>query len=181
MPPVQIATNRQGFVSTARTDRWWLAPAATAAGLLLFFGYLTLRAFNGTYVWLDPYISPTVAPPVVTPASGYPGAVPGDHAWFGVFPGVVAVVPCPNPRHDFSCPRLLLRFGSPAITTGGRTTRPFRGPRLTVACTASVEEVPGAKGVAHVSEISTAVYALWSVGAACLSLVGRVRCILPWR
>jgi hypothetical protein len=86
MQPVQIASNRQSFVSTARTDHWWLAPAATAAGLLVFFGYLTLRAFNGTYVWFDPYVSPTVAPPVFTPASGYPGAVPVDHAWFGVFP-----------------------------------------------------------------------------------------------
>lgn len=86
MQTVQIGKNRQSFGSTARTDRWWLAPAATAVGLLVFFGYLTFRAFNGTYVWLDPYISPTVAPPVFTPAVGYPGAVPVDHAWFGAFP-----------------------------------------------------------------------------------------------
>jgi hypothetical protein len=86
MQTVRISRNRQSFGSTARTGHWWLAPAATAAGLLLFFGYLTLRAFNGTYVWFDPYISPTVAPPVFTPASGYPGAVPVGHAWFGAFP-----------------------------------------------------------------------------------------------
>lgn len=65
---------------------WWKEPALTAAGLVLFFGYLTLRAFNPTYVWYDPYISPTVAPPVFTPATGYPGAVPVDHAWLGAFP-----------------------------------------------------------------------------------------------
>lgn len=53
---------------------------------MLFFGYLTLRAFNPTYVWYDPYISPTVAPPVFTPVTGYPGSVPVDHAWFGAFP-----------------------------------------------------------------------------------------------
>ena len=75
-----------GFASTQRVDRWWMAPAATAIGLVLFFGYLTFRAFNATYVWYDPYISPTVAPPLFTPASGYPGAVPVDHAWFGAFP-----------------------------------------------------------------------------------------------
>ena len=86
MQTVQITGQRKRFASNSRTDHWWLAPALTAAGLLLFFGYLTFRAFNATYVWFDPYISPTVAPPVFTPASGYPGAVPIDHAWFGAFP-----------------------------------------------------------------------------------------------
>jgi hypothetical protein len=86
MPTIQIATRRDGFASTRRVDSWWLAPAATAIGLVLFFGYLTLRAFNPTYVWYEPYISPTVAPPVFTPASGYPGSVPVEHAWFGAFP-----------------------------------------------------------------------------------------------
>jgi hypothetical protein len=84
--PVQIAGRRGGLASTSRIDYWWLAPASTAAGLLLFFGYLTFRAFNATHVWYDPYISPTVAPPAFTPASGYPGAVPVEHAWFGAFP-----------------------------------------------------------------------------------------------
>jgi hypothetical protein len=76
----------EGFASTQRVDRWWIGPAATALGLVIFFGYLTLRAFDATYVWYDPYISPTVAPPVFTPASGYPGAVPVEHAWLGAFP-----------------------------------------------------------------------------------------------
>ena len=86
MASIDIAASRAGFASTQRTDRWWITPAATAIGLLLFFGYLTFRAFNATYVWYDPYISPTVAPAVFTPAFGYPGAVPVDHAWFGAFP-----------------------------------------------------------------------------------------------
>jgi len=77
---------RGGFGSTARVDAWWLEPAATAVGLVVFFGYLTFRAFNATYVYYDPYISPTVAPPIFTPASGYPGAVPVSHAWLGAFP-----------------------------------------------------------------------------------------------
>ena len=86
MASSDLAGPRAGFASTQRTDRWWMTPAATAIGLLLFFGYLTFRAFNATYVWYDPYISPTVAPAVFTPAFGYPGAVPVDHAWFGAFP-----------------------------------------------------------------------------------------------
>jgi len=85
MTTADLAASR-GFLSTRRVDKWWLTPAATAAGLILFFGYLTFRAFNATYVWSAPYISPTVAPPLFTPASGYPGAVPVEHAWLGVFP-----------------------------------------------------------------------------------------------
>ena len=86
MQTIQVAGRRGGFASTRRVDAWWVGPASTAIGLILFFGYLTFRAFNATYVWYDPYISPTVAPPVFTPASGYPGAVPLDHSWFGAFP-----------------------------------------------------------------------------------------------
>ena len=86
MRTIEIARSRGGFASTRRVDYWWLAPSSTAVGLILFFGYLTYRAFNATYVWYDPYISPTVAPPVFTPAFGYPGAVPVEHAWFGAFP-----------------------------------------------------------------------------------------------
>jgi hypothetical protein len=38
--------------------------ALTALGLVFFFGYLTLRAFNATHVWYPPHISPTVALPL---------------------------------------------------------------------------------------------------------------------
>ena len=85
--PLQL-TRRHGFANTGRVDAWWLQPAATALGLAVFFGYLTFRAFNGTHVWYEPYVSPTVAPPLFTPASGYPGSVPLDHAWLGAFPGI---------------------------------------------------------------------------------------------
>src|SRR5262245_49136165 len=79
-------TGRRGFGRTQRPGGGWSCPGLTAIGLILFFGYLTIRAFDATYVYFDPYISPTVAPPVFTPASGYPGAVPLDHSWFGAFP-----------------------------------------------------------------------------------------------
>ena len=71
---------------TVRRDTWWYGPAATASGLVVLFGYLTLRAFHPVYVWHEPYISPTVAPPVFTAADGLPGSVPVDHAWLGAFP-----------------------------------------------------------------------------------------------
>ena len=77
---------RESFANTSRVDRWWATPAATALGIVFFFGYLFVRAFNPVYVWYEPYISPTVAPPLFTPVSGYPGAVPVDHAWLGAFP-----------------------------------------------------------------------------------------------
>src|SRR6188472_4010967 len=86
MDTIRIAGSRNAFATTERVDQWWMAPAYTALGLVVFFGYLTLRAFHPTYVWADPYISPAVAPPLFTPVSGYSGAVPVDHAWFGVFP-----------------------------------------------------------------------------------------------
>jgi len=85
-PLVQIGGHRDDFAATERTDAWWVGPTVTAAGLILFFGYLTFRAMQGTYVWHEPYISPTVAPPLFTPAEGYPGAVPVEHAWLGAFP-----------------------------------------------------------------------------------------------
>jgi hypothetical protein len=63
-----------------------VGPLATAVGLIVFFGYLTVRAFHPTYVWYDPYVSPAVAPTAFTSIHGYPGSVPVEHAWFGAFP-----------------------------------------------------------------------------------------------
>ena len=84
--PLGLGGHRDAFAGNARNDPWWLGPVATAFGLTLFFGYLFVRAFQATYVWYEPYVSPTVAPPLFTPESGYPGAVPVDVAWFGAFP-----------------------------------------------------------------------------------------------
>lgn len=86
MQLVQIGGHPSGLGATRRTDRWWVGPAATALGLVTFFGYLTYRAFNPSYVWFDPYVSPTVAPPLFTSVAGYPGSVPVEHAWLGAFP-----------------------------------------------------------------------------------------------
>jgi len=82
----QIGGHSSHLGATRRTDRWWAGPLVTAVGLVTFFGYLTFRAFQATYVWSEPYVSPTVAPPLFTPAQGYAGAVPVEHAWLGAFP-----------------------------------------------------------------------------------------------
>jgi hypothetical protein len=82
-----VTTYTGGLATTHRIDNWWVAPALTAGGLLLFFGYLFVRAFNPVYVFYEPYMSPTVAPPLFAAAAGtYAGGVPVDHAWLGVFP-----------------------------------------------------------------------------------------------
>ncbi|MFP5336670.1 MAG: hypothetical protein ACLGIV_15295 [Actinomycetes bacterium] len=73
---------------TLRTDRWWVGPAATAAGLLAFIGYATVRAasqahyYVADYNYLTPFASPCVSASCVPEAShfGQP---------FGEFPPLV--------------------------------------------------------------------------------------------
>ncbi len=45
-----------------RTDRSWLPPAATAAGLLAFVVYSTWRAFSNADYYEAPYVSPFYSP-----------------------------------------------------------------------------------------------------------------------
>lgn len=45
-----------------RTDRWWLAPAVTAGGLLAFIVYSTWRAFSNADYYAAPYVSPFYSP-----------------------------------------------------------------------------------------------------------------------
>jgi hypothetical protein len=47
---------------TLRTDKWWLSPAATGIGLLLFAIYATFRAFQFDYYYSSPYLSPFYSP-----------------------------------------------------------------------------------------------------------------------
>lgn len=53
---------RSGFGVTERTDLWWLAPLATAAGLGLFILYSTWAAFQGNHFEWGPYLSPFYSP-----------------------------------------------------------------------------------------------------------------------
>jgi hypothetical protein len=109
MQPIQI-TRPGSFAATGRRDAWWMAPSATALGLIAFFGYLTFRAFNATHVWYEPYISPTAAPPLFTPASGYPGAVPVGHAWLGAFPAWWPAFLPQSPAFFFPALAIAFRF-----------------------------------------------------------------------
>ncbi|MBX3460985.1 MAG: succinate dehydrogenase [Planctomycetes bacterium] len=83
-----IGGHKDDFLATTRSDPWWKGWAATAIGLTVFFGYLTVRVFQGYYMWADPYLSPLVAPPLFTTLDSvnYPNAAPLKHAWLGTFP-----------------------------------------------------------------------------------------------
>ncbi|MFJ4710840.1 hypothetical protein [Streptomyces sp. NPDC088785] len=67
-PPTESGTGVRGRTRAAipashlRTDRWWLAPAATAAGLLAFVVYSTWRAFANADYYAAPYVSPFYSP-----------------------------------------------------------------------------------------------------------------------
>jgi hypothetical protein len=149
MQTVQVARNAGGFARTTRVDYWWLAPASTAIGLIIFFGYLTFRAFNATYVWFESVHQPHGGAPFFTPVSGYPGSVPLDHAWFGNVSLVVAAVSSAVtgilragarhcfPSHLLLLPRRVLQGGVHEATElrGGRVT--FRLSRRTRAAPVS--------------------------------------------
>ncbi|MBL8764319.1 MAG: succinate dehydrogenase [Phycisphaerae bacterium] len=84
--------------STTRTDRWWVVPAATFAGLLAFIVYSTWAAFQGRDFCahagaptvsmfggahsVASYLSPMYSPVLFD----VPGTHSG-HAWFGEAPG----------------------------------------------------------------------------------------------
>ncbi len=74
-----------GFATTARTDRWWFAPLLTIVGLGGFAVYATWAAFQGSYYFSGPYLSPFYSPLLfVDPAA--PGSAPLEHAWLGRWP-----------------------------------------------------------------------------------------------
>jgi hypothetical protein len=135
--------------ATARTDDWWVGPAATAGGLILFFGYLTIRALLGTYYVADglPYLSPVAAPPLFGVAPElmhqYPGAVTAEQSMFGwAFPAWWPSFVPQSPA--FFIPGLAMAFRAtcyyyrkayyraffaspPACSVAGPTTRSYRG------------------------------------------------------
>jgi hypothetical protein len=66
---------------TLRTDRWWLPPAATTAGLLVFLVYGGARAFQQQYFYADErYLTPFYSPCVSLGCASEPGS-----AHFGMF------------------------------------------------------------------------------------------------
>ncbi|WSQ75377.1 hypothetical protein OG463_19335 [Streptomyces xinghaiensis] len=77
-----------------RTDRWWLSPAATAAGLLAFVVYSTWRAFANADYYAAPYVSPFYSPCLAEncePMKAGPNwPLFGD--WWGLSPALIILV-----------------------------------------------------------------------------------------
>ncbi len=77
-------------VRTLRTDRWWLAPALTFAGLMSFLVYGFWAIFDQSY-YIEPYIAPFASPCLATSCpegARFLGLAPfGD--WYTLPPGLL--------------------------------------------------------------------------------------------
>ncbi|GAA4565665.1 hypothetical protein [Planotetraspora kaengkrachanensis] len=77
-------------VRTLRTDRWWLTPALTFAGLMSFLIYGFWAIFDKSY-FAEPYIAPFSSPCLATSCpegARFLGLAPfGD--WYGLPPGLL--------------------------------------------------------------------------------------------
>ncbi|HZM14395.1 MAG TPA: succinate dehydrogenase [Candidatus Krumholzibacteria bacterium] len=73
------------FGATVRTDRWWVAPAATVFVLFGFVVYATWAAFQAQHYYAAPYLSPFYSPLLFTNTSAA-GSAPVWHALFGEWP-----------------------------------------------------------------------------------------------
>ena len=84
--------HKQGFLSTNRTDRWWIEPTLTGLGFIAFVVYTTWSMLQGEYYWWSAgqegfggYLSPFYSPLIfINPTVA--GAAPAAHAWLGSFP-----------------------------------------------------------------------------------------------
>lgn len=77
-----------------RTDRWWLQPAATAAGLLAFIVYSTWRAFSGADYYAAPYVSPFYSPCLADSCAPMRHGPNWDlfGSWWGLSPALLILV-----------------------------------------------------------------------------------------
>lgn len=77
-----------------RTDRWWLAPAVTAGGLLAFIVYSTWRAFSNADYYAAPYVSPFYSPCLADNCapmrSGPNWEILGN--WWGLSPALLILI-----------------------------------------------------------------------------------------
>lgn len=73
-PGVRAPGRARVQAATLRRDRWWLPPAATAAGLTAFVVYATVRAASQRAYWVEDYhyLTPFASP--CLSASCIPGA-----------------------------------------------------------------------------------------------------------
>lgn len=77
-----------------RTDRWWLAPAATAAGLLAFIVYSTWRAFANADYYAAPYVSPFYSPCLAENCAPMHAGPNADlfGGWWGISPAIIILI-----------------------------------------------------------------------------------------
>ncbi|MEH0418779.1 hypothetical protein [Streptomyces sp. B21-083] len=77
-----------------RTDRWWLAPAATAAGLLAFIVYSTWRAFANADYYAAPYVSPFYSPCLADNCAPMRHGPNADlfGSWWGISPAIIILI-----------------------------------------------------------------------------------------
>ncbi|MFI8994609.1 hypothetical protein [Streptomyces sp. NPDC053542] len=77
-----------------RTERWWLYPASTAAGLLAFVVYSTWRAFANADYYHAPYVSPFYSPCLAenceTMRAGPNWEIFGS--WWGLSPALLILI-----------------------------------------------------------------------------------------
>ena len=63
MAQAVAAPHRRGFLSTLRTDRWWVEPALVFVSMSVFFGWLTISIFLDQWEYeIGPYLSPVFEP-----------------------------------------------------------------------------------------------------------------------
>jgi hypothetical protein len=77
-----------------RTDRWWLAPAATAAGLLAFVVYSTWRAFANADYYAAPYVSPFYSPCLAENCEPMKAGPNWEifGSWWGISPAILILI-----------------------------------------------------------------------------------------
>ncbi|MFD8028203.1 hypothetical protein ACFV3F_05490 [Streptomyces sp. NPDC059717] len=77
-----------------RTDRWWLAPAATATGLLAFIVYSTWRAFADADYYAAPYVSPFYSPCLAERCRTMHAGPNADllGSWWGISPAIIILI-----------------------------------------------------------------------------------------
>ncbi|MFD5229152.1 hypothetical protein ACFWJ5_11570 [Streptomyces qaidamensis] len=77
-----------------RTDRWWLAPAGTAAGLLAFIVYSTWRAFANADYYAAPYVSPFYSPCLAENCEPMKAGPNWEifGSWWGISPAIIILI-----------------------------------------------------------------------------------------
>ncbi|MFJ3232879.1 hypothetical protein [Streptomyces sp. NPDC086787] len=91
---VHTATRAAISAPHLRTDRWWLAPAVTAAGLLAFVVYSTWRAFADADYYAAPYVSPFYSPCLAEHCRTMRAGPNADlfGSWWGISPAVIILI-----------------------------------------------------------------------------------------